>query len=446
MNLRYFSLFASLCAALALTGCDSGRKVPPKTHVRVVNVAPGFAALRYQREHTDAPDDLAFKGFAQHDYDEDTYDFYVFERSLSSTTTGRTWTFSKQLLGTSNYVFVLAEAGDDILPQVVEYPTKLADSGDTQVAVVHAVEGLSAVDVYLQPTGVGIAGATPLGNLDFLSQLAPQTLTNGDYELTLTAAGDPSNVLFVSGSVTLAAGITNVFVISGEASLGTAAISVVMAQDNPANLYSTNATAALRVVNAAADGQPRDFAVNNEFSPPLFSAVPYGAATSYVTVPLASDLPINVTPVGNPGALELTSTIATLPGQQYTVVFSGDAGALTYNILTEDRRRIVHEPKLQIFDEASQFTTTTEYVLLPPGTADPSTIGAYQALLAPSVTVFSAVPAGTYDLLLRETSTQAVRAGPIPVTFNDGGLYTILTLNGPDTATANVVFLDDPPQ
>jgi Domain of unknown function (DUF4397) len=446
MKLRYLTIFALSCAAFALSGCDGGRKAPPKTYVRVANVAPSFAALRFQREQTDAPDDLAFKGAsALHEYDEDTYDFYVYERSLTSTL-GNSWTFSKQLDSTTEYLFVLAEVAGQVSPQIVEYPAMLAGSGDAQIAVVQADEGLAAVDVYLQPGGAGIAGATPLGSLAFLDRVAPQTHASGDYELTITPAGDPSNVLFTSTTLPLTAGLTTVFVITAENGFSTAALSVLMLQENPAALYSTDSTATVRVINAAADGQPRDFAVNNEFAPPLFSAIPYGTVTSDATVPLASELPINVTPVGNPGALELTSTLATGPAQQYTLVFEGDAGALTYNITTEDRRRIAKESKLQIFDAATQFTTGTEYVLLPPGTTDPSTVAAYKGLLAPSVAPFDAVAPGDYELLLRETVTDVVRAGPIPVTFAQGGLYTILTLNGPDTATANVVFLDDQPQ
>jgi hypothetical protein len=447
MKLRHLSLFALLGAALALTGCDAGRKAPGKTRVHVVNVAPHFQQLAYIRENQTGANQLqtlSFKGALDQEYDEDTYDFHVYERSLPNAT-GRSWTFTKQLVADNDYAFVLAEVAGEVAPQIVEYPAKLANGTDTQVAAVHTDEALSTVDIYFEPAGVGIAGATPRGSLDFLAQLAPTTLASGDYELTITAAGDPGTVLFKSATLTLAAGATNVFAIVNEAGLGTAALSVVMLQDNPANLYSTDATAALRVINAAADGQPRDVAVNSEFAPPLFSAVPYGTLTSYATVPISGALPINVTPPGNPGVLELTSTIAPAPGQAYTMIITGDAGALTYAVANDDGRRITNEPKLRFLNGATQFATSTEFVLLPQGTTDQTTVGAYSLLGAPAVSNFDVVAPGSYDLLLRETGTNAVRAGPFPVTFANGGIYTVLTLNGPDTATANVVFLDDPP-
>ncbi len=299
--------------------------------------------------------------------------------------------------------------------------------------------------MYVEPTGVGIAGATPRGTVSFLGQIAPTTFANGDYEITLTAAGDPSNVLFASSAVTLAAGITNVFVIADERGMGTAAISVIMSQDNSFALYSANATAAVRAINAADDAAPRDFAINNEYSPPLLPAVPYATATSYVPVPTGASVPISVTPVGNPGVLELDALLDAPAGTLNTVMFAGPAGTLTPQILIDDRRRINGEAKLRFFNAASQFTTTTEFVLLPPGTTDQTTINASTALTAPAATDYLYIKPGEYDLLLRETGTAAVRAGPIHVNLADGGIYGVIELNGPDTATASLVFIDDTP-
>jgi len=301
------------------------------------------------------------------------------------------------------------------------------------------------MDVYIQPTGTGIAGATPRGTVSFLGQIAPKTTAGGEYEITLTAAGNPGNVLFVSSAVTLAAGLTNVLVVADEAGLGTATMSVVAAQDSSFILYATNATSGARVVNFADDGQPRDFAINHEYSPPILPAVPYGTATSYVTVPVNASLPITVTPVGNPGVLELDGQLSAPAGTLGTVMFAGPAGTLTSQIVSDDRRRIKSEAKLRFFNAANQFTAVTELVLLPPGTTDQTTVVAATLLGAPAVAEYLYVKPGEYDLLFRETGTNAVRAGPIHVNLADGGIYGVMTLNGPDTATESVVFIDDTP-
>jgi hypothetical protein len=445
MKARPLKFFAVLLAALTLIGCDQGRKAPAKTRIRVVNAAPSFAQLSFRREQTDTRDALAFKGVASHEYDVDTYDFNVYQLQVASQALLNKWTWSKQLVADKQYTFVLAQAAGTISPQIVEYTPKLASSTDTQIAAVHAGEGLPAMDVYVQPTGLGIAGATPRGTVSFQGQIAPKTFASGDYEITLTAAGNPSNVLFASSAVNLAAGITNVLVIADEGGQGTAAISVIMSQESSFILYSANATSGLRAINVADDGAARDFAINHEFSPPILPAVPYGRATSYVTVPVNASLPISVTPVGNPGVLELDAQLLAPAGTLNTVLFAGPAGTLTPQIVTDDRRRITSESKLRFINAANQFTTATELVLLPPGTADQTTITAITGLFAPAVTDYLYVKPGEYDLLFRETVTNTVRAGPIHVNLIDGGIYGFMTLNGPDTATASVVFIDDTP-
>jgi hypothetical protein len=447
MKAHHLKFFAVLLAAFSLIGCDQGRQAPSKTRVHIVNAAPSFAQLWYQREQPpgENPEALTFKAVTAHDYDVDTYDFFVYHRRVDGQELLNTWTWSKQLVADKEYTFVLAAAAGQVSPQIVEYTPKLANSSDTQIAVVHAGEALPAMDVYIQPTGVGIAGATPRGTVGFLGQITPKTFASGDYEITLTAAGDANNVLYTSSAVNLAAGITNVFVIAAEGGLGTAAISVIMAQDNSFVLYAANATSGVRAINVADDGVARDFAINHEYSPPILPAVPYGTATSYVSVPANASLPISVTPVGNPGVLELDVPLVAAAGTLNTVLFAGPAGTLVSQIVTDDRRRITSEAKLRFINAANQFTTATEIVLLPPGTTDQTTISPLTVLAAPAVTDYLYLTPGEYDLLFRETGTNTVRAGPIHVNLVSGGIYGVMTLNGPDTATATVVFIDDTP-
>jgi hypothetical protein len=246
-------------------------------------------------------------------------------------------------------------------------------------------------------------------------------------------------------AVTLAAGVTNVFVIADEHGAGTAPLSVIMAQDTPFVLYATTATAGLRAVNFADDGAARDLAINHEYAPPILPAIPFGTMTSYVTVPVNASLPVTLTPVGNPGVLEFDGQLSAPAGTLSTMLFTGPAGTLRSQVLPDDRRRIKSEAKLRWFSGASQFTTVTELVLLPPGTTDQTTIGATTALGAPTMGDYLFVKPGEYDLLFRETGTNAVRAGPIHVNFAEGGVYGVVTVNGPDTATASVTFVDDTP-
>lgn len=447
MKARHLTLFAVLLTALTLVGCENGRKAPAKTRVHVANAAPSFIQLWFQREQPlgVSPDALAFKAVTAYDYDVDTYDFFVYQRRAASQELLNTWTWKKELLADKEYTFVLAESAGQVVPQMVEYTPKLANAGDTQIAVVHAGEHLPPMDVYVQPTGSGIAGATPRGTVSFQGQIAPKTFASGEYEITLTAAGNPSSVLFASSAVNLAAGVTNVFAITDEGGQGPETTSIVAAQENSFVLYSANATGGVRALNVADDRQPRDLVINHEYSPPILPAIPYGTVSTYATVPVNPSLPITITPAGNSGVLEYDATFSAPAGTLSTVVIAGPAGTLTPQIVTDDRRRIRSEAKLRFFNAANQFTTATELVMVPPGITDQTTVGPSATLLAPSATDYVYAKPNEYDLVLREIGTNVVRAGPIHVTLVDGGIYGVVALNGPDTATMTLVYTDDTP-
>lgn len=438
MKLRHVISCGVVLAALALTGCDEGRQRPGQTSARVVNVAPGFQQLQFRREHVN-PATMDFKSVQDYAWDIDTYDFYVLERSVDSGARGREWSFSRTLQpDVGSYTFVLAETGGEISPVVVENPQ--SSSTAAQVVAVHAAADLPALDLYIVAPGVGIAGATPRGTFAALGQIPSQDLPTGDYEVWLTAAGNAADVLFASDTVTLSAGLVTI-IVTPEGGASTAEFSVVVMQTFSTVLYDRNTTAELRIINGATDTAPRDFAINREFSPPLFSAVPFAAPTPYAVVPIASNQPINVTPVGNPGVLELDQLFGTFRGQHSTLIFTGDAGTLFHTVANDDNRRIHGEAKLRFFNAAAQFLAV-EFVLTQPD-GDPNQQFAAATLLAAGISGYSPLGPGDYDLYLRNSVTFANIAGPTRISVAAGGLYSVLAVNGPDTSTAGIVLLDE---
>jgi hypothetical protein len=441
MNLRYVASCALACAVLLLTGCDDGRQPPGKVGVRVVNVAPGFEALAYRREQESTNEvAMSFKNAQEFVYDADTYDFYVSERTLSATLP-RVWTFAPTLEEDLSYTFVLTEVGGEIQPVVIEHPDPPA--GDAQIVALHAASGLPALDFYLERPGVGIAGATPRGSFSAQAQIAPRSLASGDYELTLTAAGDPATVLLTTTTITLPAGTQSTFIVVPEGGQGTAQLSVLLLQGVPTILYDRNATSELRYVNAATDQAPRDVAVNSQFSPPLFSAIPFGEITPYAVYPTVA-AKINVTPVGNSGALELDQTLTGVAGQRATMLFSGPAGTLKPAFSVDDTRRLNLEAKLRFMNAVSNLFAV-DFVLTVAG-GDPNTVRAQASLAAPGIaSSYIPLAPGEYDLYLYQADTANLLSGPTRFSVAAGGIYSVLAVDGPDTATAAVRFLDDFP-
>jgi hypothetical protein len=440
MNMSYVASCGLICAALLLTGCDDGRQAPGKVGVRVANAAPGFELLEFRREQ-DARGSftLSFKGMQEAVYDADTYDFFVTERTLNADAP-RSWTFAPQLEEEVDYTFVLTEVAGIIQPIVIEHSDPPAT--DAQIVAVHAASGLPSLDLYLERPGVGIAGATPRGSLDAQQQIA-SLLPSGEYELTLTTVGDPANVLLTTTTITLPAGTTSTFVVVPESGQGTAQLSVLLLQGQPAILYDRNATSEVRYVNGATDQAPRDVAIDSQFSPPQFSAIPFGDITPYGPYPTVS-AKINVTPVGNPGVLELDQTLAGVPGQRATMLFAGAPGTLSPAFSVDDGRRLNLEAKLRFMSAVSQFFAVDFVITFPD--ADPNSAGTQASLAAPGIaSAYTPLAPGDYDLHIYQSGTATRLSGPTRFSVAAGGIYSVLAVDGPDTATVGVRFLDDFP-
>jgi hypothetical protein len=439
MNLRHVASCGLVCALLALIGCDKGRQEPVEVDVRVVNAAPGFIELDYQRESREQPVPVAFKGVQEARYDVDTYDFFVFERSGAGSGNPRRWTFSPQLQADRAYTFVLTEVAGEIQPIVLENAS--APAAEAQIQAVHAASGLPAMDLYLERPGVGIAGATPRGSFTAQQQIPARTIASGEYELWLTEAGNPANVLLSTTTFSLTAGVTSTFVVVPEPGISTQ-FSVMVVQPSSGVLYDRNATAQLRVINGATDMAPRDFAINSQFSPPLFSAIPFAEPTATATIPVGTQT-INVTPVGNPGVLELNQQFVGIL-ERTTLLFAGSAGTLTHAVTSDDGRRIHNEAKIVFMNAATQFTGV-DFVVVNAGD-DQAAAAPMAGLVAPGATfTYDSLIPGDYDLYLRLNLGTTVLSGPTRLTLAAEGIYGVLAVNGPDTATAGVVLFDDFP-
>jgi hypothetical protein len=444
MTLSMLRPLALAVLAFAVVGCDQGRTNPADATVRIVNVAPRFPALTLGRgagTTDNVINTLAFKEGVEVAYDEDTYNFHVYVTSPASVTTDKLQ-FTKQVTTGTLYTIVLTQSGSDVQELILETQPPAPSATDTQVVAAHAAEGLPAMDLFLEPPGTDIAGAVAWGSVSFLGTVAPRSVPAGDYELTLTAAGNRADVLLTSTPFTLAAAASTAFVITAEANEGLVPVSVTVVQGTSGSLLDRNSPAAVRVINAATDAAPRDVAINGQFSPPLFSAVPFAAPTAYVPVAPGTDVPLNVTPVGNPGVLELDQKITSAATRRYTLMFIGDAGALTHVFAFDDGRAYAEEAQVRFYNGAKQFTAL-DVLLLATGGVPTATMQQATTVGPGAIGLTFRVVPNTYDLYLRRSDdTTVVVAGPIPVTLAAGNNYGVLATNGPDAATATVTLID----
>ena len=143
--------------------------------------------------------------------------------------------------------------------------------------------------------------------------------------------------------------------------------------------------------------------------------MPFGEPTPYAQMPIALTAQINVTPVGNPGVLELDQTYVGVQGQRATLLFAGPAGTLRGGRPADDGRRIHSEAKLRFMNAVSQFAGLDFVITLPDG--DPSFLLPYAALRHPVFPRTPPLPPGDYDLYVRQFGTTTVVSGPTRITL-----------------------------
>jgi hypothetical protein len=392
---------------------------------------------------------MDFLGGNQATWDADTYNFHVTYADIQTNAEVEVEQFTKQVANGTWYTFVLYQKAGNVTHAVLESTPPSTTATDAQVQAIHVTEGVPTVDLYLVAPGADIAGTTPWATLSFEGTLPQRSIATGDYEIVATAAGDPAHVLYTSPSFTIAAGASLTFALTPDSGEGIQPFSITVLNDMSAVLVDPSLPGGLRVINGAPDRLPRDVAVNNEFTPPLFPGTLYAVTTGYLPVPPILDLPINVTPAGNPGVLELTAAYAPISGSFNTFLVTGVSGELFPSFTQDDRRRVKSQAKVVFYDLAAS-CGLCDVLMLTPGT-DPNTVPAYDALtgldIHPTVSPGSVLPAkqwpADFEVTVRIQGTQTIVSGPTPITLKDSGLYGIVLSDNPNGTTIDMTFIDD---
>jgi hypothetical protein len=450
MRFRRLWPLGLLALALASAGCDSGRKNPPDVVVRALNATANFPDLLLQRGPLESnPIRLAFLAGDQRTWDEDTYNFHVSYGDLQTQQLVEVENFAKQISSGTRYTFVLYQKAGNVTHTAIESPPVTSTATDAQIQAIHAVEGAPTVDLYIVASGAGVSGAAPWGTLAFEGTLPARNIAAGDYDVIATEQGNPTHVLYTSPGFTLSAGAVLTFALTPDSGEGIQPFSMTVLNDSSSVLVDPSLQARVRVINGASDRQPRDVAFNNQFTPPLFPGTVFATATPYLPIAPGTDVPVNVTPVGNPGVLEFTGTFSPTSGAAFTMLVVGPTGALFINDPQDDRRRVKSQAKMNFYD-ATTVCTLCDLLVLQPGT-DPNTIPALDPIFGtdphPQLALGSIVPvtqwAGDFDVVIRAQGTLTILSGPTRITLKDAGLYGIVLTDNPNGTTIDMSFIDD---
>jgi hypothetical protein len=436
---------------LVLAACSSDNDNPQPTPP----IEPPVATLKLQVLHgsPDAPavnvlvdggevlSDVDYKvGSGQLTLDEGTYSVQV-DGILPGGNATVIGPVDLDLAADTIYTVVAVNNVAAIEPVVISQPDIAVAAGSARLFVLHGAADAPQVDVFVTAPGADLTASAPVGTFAFKETIGPAEVAAGDYQVRVTAAGDPSAVVFDSGTVTLNDGDDFTITALPNTSGGAAPISLVALNGTESlEVLDIDTPTSLQVIHASPDAPAVDVVVDGGV---LVPGLAFPTATGFVETP-AGTYTVAVTVAGNPGAVAIGPVDLDLAaGVRYSVLAVGELAAIEPLILTDDPRRVATNAKVRIVHASPSAMDVDIYV-----TAVGADINAETPTLENIAfkdnTGYLALPAGDYDVTVTPTGTKTAAIGPATISVSDGGIYTAVARDPlPGAAELGLIVSDD---
>lgn len=333
----------------------------------------------------------------------------------------------------------------NIEPIILEEPESDVVTGTSRLRVLHAAPLAPEVDVYLTSPGADLAASAAVGTFAFRGDLGPVEVAAGDYQIRITAAGDPQAVVFDSGTVTLASG-SNLLVAAVEnTTTGPSPVNLVVqpaAAGETVTLHDVATPANVRVIHASPDAPAVDIVVNDDFAMPLVSNLEFPDFTPFVSVP-PDEYNVKVVPGGTRNAV-IDANLDLAAGVSYSILAINTLGAgIEALVADDDPRRVSTEAKVRIIHAAPAAGDVDIYVT-PVGADIGNETPTLSGVAFGANTGFLSLSGGEYDVTVTSAGSKSAAIGPATVALTDGGIYTAVARDATGGgAPLGLILLDD---
>lgn len=359
---------------------------------------------------------------------------------------------SINVIGDREYVVALLGSFGDLRVRVYdkaahEFDTSTTDGDpeDTtaEVQFFHWSDTLGTLDVYLESPGTNLSPVQVRATLSSDDEFHG-LLEAGEYVLTLSAVGDPNAAVYTSETFTLTKQTRVAFAILDGTDDRTSSIRVSRFRNQGGDLFDRWVGTELRATHVARDAGNVDVFAEQNYATALMPNLAFRETSAYEVLDptVLSDLDLELTPAGNPGALLGREEFVLSPGNRYTL-FLVQPSSITTNIdglLVQDRfRRVAPYATLRLVNSAG---LSLDFYVIPHGN-NVYTSNSTESLATGSSGSVHLFAPGSYDIYLARAASATYTFGPLRVELDGSGVYTLVAVPTTDLTRSDVVLLDD---
>lgn len=438
---RISRVLAAIIVAFAIGACGSDSSLPVatgKASIRMINAIPTSPEIGFLIEER-ALDAVRYKSNSSPESWDDleyTFNFEInrpFENELTR--------IASQFLDVTReieYTFLVRGSLDAAVVDVWQIPERSFSGSETifEMRVGNAADALGLVDVYVGLEGVDPVLGAQVASLAPGEVSAPTDIEEDVYVVTITAAGDPANILFQSVPTRILANQSVIVTAFAGDANDTAPVTVRLFNQFGASSAVTDARfpPTARLIHATSDLGTSDVYDDAALQNRIVADLAFGDITGDIDVAVG-EVPITATAPGNVGAILLEDTLTTFAGSRLNYYLTVLSDEVVGSQVFVDRRPVETIARLTFFHSAINHEFVDLYVVDAGTTIDdvfPRLITATYGLQASEIRL----DAGSYEIYVTTAGEKTILDGPVSLEVALGDVFEAVLLDRVDPSLA----------
>lgn len=440
--MKRYLITALLSALIIAGGCAKESDLPNPTgkgSVRAINAIPTSPNINFLIEER-LISQVSFKApTSSSTWDDLDYTFNFSVLFPGETEATRVASQYIDVVADTDYSMLITGALD--APDITVWESGIREwAGDEtvyEVRIGHASSSLGPVDFYILDPGTAPAAGGQVATVSFTEASTAREFEAAEKIFVLTAAGDPSTILFQSQPITPLATSSYLVIAFDTDANDVGPVSMVLnntTQGTTGRLVDANDSATGRFFHASFNAPDVDIYVEDPLVAPLVAGHTFGDITTDRDISSGS-LPVTYTAAGNVGSILAEFTRAVAVGGRYNFYFTRNVdGEDVVTSATLDRRSIETLARISVANTAANFPVVDLYIV-PSGEPIDERFLVLPSLRTQSTPILISLAAGDYDVYLTEEDEENIYLGPEPLTLQLGDVVEAIVY---DTVDPNV--------